>query len=137
MGCQELLQLFCNRLLKYLLSVKSLSWLPPLFSGTSTATPGVLGLSGGSCSGGGGSSIGDAPVTKTNLPRDFGPHQGGVSVPPDTVPQVGVGEFLQGSLTNDSVTRTRKFYCIIVFPEKSTRNVRLHVFDRSVQREAR
>lgn len=60
------------------------------FSGTSTATPRILRLSGGSCSGGGGCSFGDAPVTETYLPRNFGPHQGGVSVPSDPVPQVGL-----------------------------------------------
>lgn len=82
---------YCNY--SCLLLVKSLLWLPFLFLGTSTATPGVLSLSGGSCSGSSGSSIGYAPVTETYLPRDFGPHQGGVSVPPDTVPQVSVQQF--------------------------------------------
>lgn len=66
--------------------VKSLSQLPPFFPGTSSATPGVLGFRGGSCSSGGGSSIGDTPVIETNLPRNFGPDQGGVSVPSDPVP---------------------------------------------------
>lgn len=96
---------YCNY--SCLLLVKSLLWLPSLFLGTSAATPGVLSLSGGSCSGSSGSSIGYAPVTETYLPRDFGPHQGGVSVPPDTVPQVSVQQF-----------------CII--------NVSLHAFDRPV-----
>lgn len=58
-------------------------------SGTSAATPGVLCLSGGSCSCGRRSSIGAAPVAQTNVPRDPGPHQGGVPVPADAVPQVG------------------------------------------------
>lgn len=76
-----------------MLQGRSLSRLSPLFSGTSAATPGVLRLSGGSRSSSGGSGIGDAPVIETNLSRNFGPHQGGVSVPPDPVPQVGVGVF--------------------------------------------
>ena len=76
------MQLSCT--FKSNLSVSCLLFFP----GTSSATPGVLGLCGGSCSSGGGSSLGDTPVTETNLPRNFGPHQGGVSVPSDSVPQV-------------------------------------------------
>ena len=68
-------------------SFKQIFCLP---SGTSTATPRVLCLSSGSCSRSRSRSFGDTPVTETNLPRNFGPHQGGVSVPPDPVPQVGV-----------------------------------------------
>lgn len=77
--------------------LKSLNHPFPLFSGTFAATPGFFCLSGGSrrSSSRSRSSIGDTPVTETNLPRNFGPHQGRVSVPPDPVPQVGVWECLQ------------------------------------------
>lgn len=68
-------------------------------SGSFAATPRVLGLSGGSGGGGSGGSIGDTPVSKTDLPRDSGPHQGGVSVPPDTVPQVSTVKEHSGTFT--------------------------------------
>lgn len=84
----ELFNLSCTRFLKSFGS-QILNLLSPLYPGTSAATPGVFSLCSGSCSGGG-SSGGHTTVTETNLPRDFGPHQGGVSVPADTVPQVSV-----------------------------------------------
>lgn len=68
-----------------------LNLLSPLYPGASAATSGVFSFCSGSCSSSGGSSsVRDTTVTETNLPRDFGPHQGGVSVPADTVPQVSV-----------------------------------------------
>lgn len=85
----------------------SLSWVCFVFSGTSPATPRVLRLSGCSSSSGR-SSIRDTPVTETNLPRNSGPHQGGVSVPPDPVPQVGVGAQLGVQTESSTVCRNHK-----------------------------
>lgn len=67
------------------------SWVVSLlFSGSSAATAGILGLSGGSCCSSSRSSVGDTPVTETDLSRNFGPHQGRVPVPTDSVPQVSL-----------------------------------------------
>ncbi|GLD50201.1 transducin-like enhancer protein 2a isoform X1 [Lates japonicus] len=43
-------------------------------TGTSAATPWVIGLSGGSRGSSSRGGIGDSPVTETYLPRNFGPH---------------------------------------------------------------
>ncbi|KAM7388299.1 hypothetical protein PAMP_024485 [Pampus punctatissimus] len=63
--------------------------------GTSAATPWVFCLSSGSRSSSSCSSIGGTPVTETNLPRDSGSHQGGVSVPADSVPQCCATHLIQ------------------------------------------